>query len=82
MGAEFANIGLIEAFFCGVAEVVFVVEMNQPHDSPEVVDPVGVIERHAPAVRLRRETAQKKDPGVFRQKRFKRVLLYIHWSQN
>ena len=30
MGAEFANIGLVEAFFCDVAEVVFVVEMNQP----------------------------------------------------
>ena len=59
MGAEFANIGLIEAFFFDDAEVVFIIEMYQADDAPEVVDPVGVIERHAPAVGLGRETAQK-----------------------
>ena len=81
MGAEFAYIGLIEAFFFCVAEVVFIVEMDEANDSPEVVDPVGVIEWHAPAVGLGRETAQKQYPGVLGQEGFKRMLLYIHRSQ-
>ena len=72
---------LIEAFFFDDAEVVFIIEMYQADDAPEVVDPVGVIERHAPAVGLGRETAQKQHPGVLRQKWLKRVLLYIHRSQ-
>ena len=82
MGAEFAYIGLIKAFFVDDAEVVFIVEVYQTHDPPEVVDPVWVIKRHAPAVRLRRETAQKQDPCVLGQKRFKRMFLDVHRLRN
>ena len=53
-------------------------EMDQAHDAPEVVDPVGVIKRHAPAVRLRRETAQEQDICVLRQEGLKRVCFYHH----
>ena len=57
LDAEFAYIGLIETFFFDYAESVFIIEMDQTHDAPEVVDPVGVIEWHAPTVGLGRETA-------------------------
>ena len=52
--------------------------MNQPHDAPEVVDPVGVIEWHAPAMRLGRETAQKQNPCILGQEGLKRMLLGVH----
>ena len=78
LGAEVANIGLIETFFFDDAESVLIVEVYQAHDAPEVVDPVGVIKRHAPAVRLGRETAQEQDPCVLRQEGLKRVRLYHH----
>ena len=81
LGAELAYGGLVEAFLTDDAEVVLVVEMDEADDSPEVVDPVGVIEWHAPAVGLGRETAQEEYPGVLGQEGFKRVLLYIHYSQ-
>ena len=61
LGAEFAYIGLIETFFFDDAESVLIVEVYQAHDAPEVIDPVGVVKRHAPAVRLGRETAQEQD---------------------
>ena len=59
MGAELTYLGLVESFFFDYAEVVFVVEVDEADDAPEVVDPVGVVEWHAPAVGLGRETAQE-----------------------
>ena len=82
MSAELAYGELVEAFLAYDAEVVLVVEMDKAYDAPEVIDPVGVIERHAPAVGLGRETAQKQYPGVLRQKWLKRMCLYIHRSQS
>ena len=82
LGAEHAYIGLIKPFFFDDAEVVFVVEVYQTHDAPEVIYPIWVIKWHAPAVGLGRETAQEQNLSVLGQKRFKRVLLYIHHSQN
>ena len=82
MGAELAYGGLVEAFLTDDAEVVFIVEMDKADDAPEVVDPVGVIEWHAPAVGLGRETAQKQYPGVAGQERLERMRLYAHWVQN
>ena len=77
-GAEGADRRFVEAFLARHAEVVLVAEMDQAQDAPEVVDPVGVVERHAPAVRLRREAAQKQDTRAFRKKWLKRVLLSAH----
>ena len=55
--AELTYCNLIEAFFIRDAKVVFVAKMNQPHDAPEIIDPIWVIEWHAPAMRLGRKTA-------------------------
>ncbi len=82
LGAELAYGGLVEAFLTDDAEMVLVVEMNEADDAPEVVDPVGVIERHAPAVWLGWETAQKQYSGGLGQERLKRMRLYAHWVQN
>ena len=70
--------GLVKAFFTDDAEVVFVVEVDQAHDAPKVIDPVGVVEWHAPAVGLGRETAQEQDSGAGRQEGLKGMMLYIH----
>ena len=58
--------------------MVFVIEVNQSHDSPEIVNPVGIIKWHAPAMRLGRETAQKQNPCILRQEWFKRMLFGVH----
>ena len=77
-GTEGADQHLIEALFDRNAEVIFVPEVNHSHNAPEVVDPVRVVERHAPAARLGREAAQEQDACAFRQERRERVLLCIH----
>ena len=82
LGTELAYGGLVEAFLAYDAEVVLVVEMDKADDAPEVIDPVGVIEWHAPAVGLGRETAQKQYSGVAGQERLERMRLYAHWVQN
>ena len=79
LGAEFLYRGLVEAFFFDYAEVVFIVEMYQADDAPEVVDPVGVIKWHAPAMGLRREAAQKEYLGVLGQEGLKGMRLCVHW---
>ena len=73
VGAETAYGGFVEAFFAGDAEMVFVGEVDQAHDPPEVVDPVGVVEWHAPPVLLRRKTSEEYNPRILRQERFERV---------
>ena len=64
--------------FASHAEMVLVPEVYQPHNSPEIVDPVGVVERHAPAVWLGRKTAQEEDSGASRQKGFEGVSFCFH----
>ena len=59
ISTKLSDQGLVEAFFGRNAEVIFIAEMNQADDSPEVIDPVWVIERHAPSMRLRRKAPQK-----------------------
>ena len=71
----------VEALFANHAEVILVPEVNQPHDPPEVVDPVRVIKRHAPAVRLGRETPQKEDACAFGQEWLEWMFFYGHMLQ-
>ena len=80
-GAERSNRSLIKPLLAREAEMVLVAEMDEPHNPPEIVDPVGVVERHAPAVLLRRETAQKQDAGVLRQERREWMLFGGHIIQ-
>ena len=54
---------------------------DQSHYAPEVVDPVGVVERHAPAVRLGRKTPQKEDARPRRQERLEGMGLGVHTSK-
>ncbi len=75
IGTEGADGGLVEAFLGRDAEVVLIGIMDDAHYAPEVVDPVGVIEGHAPAVGLGRETAQEEDAGTLGEERLERVLL-------
>ena len=57
IGAKLPDGGLVKSLFRDPAEAVFIVKEDEADDAPEVVDPVGVIEGHAPAVGLGRETA-------------------------
>ena len=67
VGAETADGGFIEALLAGDAEMVFVGVMDKSHYTPEVVDPVGVIERHTPPVLLRRKTPEEQYARILRQ---------------
>ena len=69
---------LIKALFPNQAEVVLVAEVDEAHDAPEVVDPVGVVEGHAPAVGLGREAAEKEDASAVREEGFEGVVLSGH----
>ena len=77
IGTEGTDGGFVEAFLGRDAEVVFVAEVDEAHDAPEVVDPVGVIERHAPAVRLGRETPQEQDACTLREEGLKGMLFDV-----
>ena len=79
VGAELPDPGFVEAFLAWHAEMILFPEMEDSHDPPEVVDPVGVVERHAPAVRLGREAAQEQDARVRGQEGLERVLFYRSW---
>ena len=78
IGAKRAYRSLVEPFLTWHAKVRLVPEVNQSHDAPEVVDPVGVIKRHAPAVRLGREAAQEQDAGARRKEGFEWVFFGVH----
>ena len=80
LGAKRAYRSLVEPLLSRHAKMQLVPEMNQPHNPPEVVDPVGVVERHAPAMWLGRETAEEQDACSGRQERLERVLFGIHGS--
>ena len=58
--------------------MVFVPEMNEPHDAPEVINPIRIVERHAPAMRLGRKTAQKQDARAGWQERLEGMRLGNH----
>ena len=81
IGAKLPDQDFVKALFGRDAEVVLVPEVDDAHDAPEVVDPVGVIERHAPAMRLGRETPEEQDACVLRQERLKRMLFDAHMLQ-
>ena len=76
--AERPNGRLVKPLLARNAEMRLFTKVYQPHYPPEVVDPVGVVERHAPAMRLGRETAEEQDAGVLWQERWKRVLFGVH----
>ena len=74
-GAELPNERFVKPLFCRDAEVILVAEMDDAEDAPEVVDPVWVVERHAPAVWLGRETAQKEHASPDGQEGLERMAL-------
>ena len=57
---------------------LIVPEVDLSHDPPEIVDPVRVVERHAPAVLLRRKTPQEQDSCTLRRERLERMFLNGH----
>ena len=63
-------------------EVVSVIVEEQTHDAPEVVDPVGVEEVHAPPCAGRRETAEEEGTAVGRQEGFERMAFGFHGGEN
>lgn len=60
----------------GVHEMVLVTKENEALYAPMVVDEVGIVEVHAPALPLRRKTAQEEHTAVLWQKGVQRVVLY------
>ena len=65
-----------EGLCLGVHEMVLVAKENEALYAPVVVDEVGIVEVHAPALPLRRETAQEEHTAVLWQKGVQRVVLY------
>lgn len=59
-----------------IHEMVLVAEENKALYAPVVVDEVGIVEVHAPALPLWRETAQEEHTAVLGQKGVQRVILY------
>ena len=60
----------------GVHEMVLVTKENQALYAPMVVDKVWIVEVHAPALPLWRETAQEEHTAVLWQKGVQRMVLY------
>ena len=65
-----------EGLCLGVHEMVLVAKENEALYAPVVVDEVGIVEVHAPALPLRRETAQEEHTAVLWQKGVQRMVLY------
>lgn len=65
-----------EGLCLGVHEMVLVAKENEALYAPMVVDEVGIVEVHAPALPLRRETAQEEHTAVLWQKGVQRMVLY------
>ena len=66
-----------ESLCLGVHKMVLVAKENKSLYAPVVVDEIGIIEVHAPALPLRRETAQEEHTAVLWQKRVQRMVLYV-----
>lgn len=60
----------------GVHEMVLVAKENEALYAPMVVDEIGIVEVHAPALPLWRKTAQEEHTAVLWQKRVQRMVLY------
>ena len=73
-GAERPDQGLVKALFSRHAKMLLVPKENQTHDSPEIIDPIRVVERHAPAERLGWETPKEQNPGALREEGLKGVF--------
>ena len=58
--------------------MVLIAEMNHPHDPPEIIRPVRIIERHAPPLRLGRKAAQQKHLRPNGQEGLEGVSLGVH----
>ena len=56
--------------------MVLVAKENEALYAPVVVDEVGIVEVHAPALPLWRETAQEEHTAVLWQKGMQRMVLY------
>ena len=69
----------VEALLLQKAEMVLVPEMDQAQDPPEIVQPVRIVERHAPPLRLGRKAPQEQHFRPFRQEGFERMAL--GWNQ-
>ena len=65
-----------EGLCLGIHEMVLVAKENEALYAPVVVDEVGIVEVHAPALPLRRETAQEEHTAVLWQKGVQRMVLY------
>lgn len=65
-----------EGLCLGVHEMVLVAKEDESLYAPVVVDEVGIVEVHAPALPLRRETAQEEHTAILWQKRVQRMVLY------
>ena len=65
-----------EGLCLGVHEMVLVAKEDESLDAPVVVDEIGIVEVHAPALPLRRETAQEEHTAVLWQKGVQRMVLY------
>lgn len=65
-----------EGLCLGVHEMVLVAKENEALYAPVVIDKVGIVEIHTPALPLRRKTAQEKHSAVLWQKGVQRVVLY------
>lgn len=65
-----------EGLCLGIHEMVLVAKENEALYAPMVVDEIGIVEIHAPALPLWRETAQKEHTAVLWQKGVQRMVLY------
>ena len=65
-----------ECLCLGVHKIVLVAKEYESLNAPMVVDEVGIVEVHAPALPLWRETAQEEHTAILWQKRVQRMVLY------
>ena len=57
-----------------VNEMIAVVIIDKPFDSPVVINPVRIEKLYAPPLTRRRETAQKEHTGSFGEKGFQGMM--------
>ena len=55
-------------------------QQEEPHDAPEIIEPVGVKEFHAPPLAWWRKTAQEQHACSSRKEWFQGMLLYGHFA--
>ena len=65
-----------EGLCLGVHKMVLVAKENEALYAPMVVDEVGIVEVHAPALPMWRETAQEEHTAILWQKGVQRMVLY------